>query len=402
MWRLRQHFERQQDIRRRPIAARAKGLALFVLLGAAACNSTVPDAGAPQTKTSNGAGVRTATNFDGVNLKDTTENGSTAVAGEDLANATAGKLVGQPAPLATMTTIDGTTIDLGQVYGKKPVYIKFWATWCVPCRQQMPGFERMFETLGDKMQIVAVNIGLSDDEASVRAFRSKYGLKMPIVIDDGRLASLFHLGVTPQHVLIGKDVRFAYFGHADNQGLHDAIARVVAGKGTQATATARVSSDTPVYRVGDTVLARTVDTTAGGKVVLGGTRLGKIQAVEFLSSWCEWYLAKTRPGTAKACAKARVDIEAAANPAVEWLGIAGGPWATAQDLADYGKNNKVTIPLALDKAGELFRAFGIRDIPTIALIDSDGRLVKVLAPGETDIAGAIRAIQTKVTAGSRA
>lgn len=394
MGRLRQHFE-QRNFRRRTDAAWVGTVALCVLLGAAACSPAAPDASAPRAKTSESA--KTATNFDGVNLKDTTEDGGTATAGEDLAKATAGKLVGQPAPLATMTTIDGKTIDLGQVYGKKPVYIKFWATWCVPCRQQMPGFERMFETLGDKIQIVAVNIGLSDDEASVRAFRIKYGLKMPVVIDDGRLASLFHLGVTPQHVLIGKDVRFAYFGHADNQGLHDAVARVVAGEGTTGTATASVAGEARVYRVGDAVPALSVETTTGGKATLGGARPGKVQAVEFVSSWCEWYLAKTRPGTAKACAKARVDIEAAAaaNPAVEWLGIAGGPWSTAQDLADYRKNNKVTIPLALDQAGALFRAFGIRDIPTIAVIDSDGRLVKVFAPGETDIAAAIRAASTK-------
>ena len=345
---------------------------------------------------------RTATNFDGVNLKDTSEDASYASAGEDLAKQTGGNIIGQPAPLATMQTIDGKTIDLGKIYGKKPVYIKFWATWCIPCRQQMPGFEKTFETLGDKMQFVAVDIGLSDDEASVRTFRKKYGLKLPIVIDDGRLASLFHLGVTPQHVLIGKDVRFAYFGHADNNSLQDAIQRVVAGQGTQSTATATIVGDTRAFRVGELVPALPVETMSGGKIAVGGPRPGKIQAVEFLSSWCEWYLEKSRPGTAKACANARLDIEniAAKNPNVEWIGIAGGPWATAQDLADYRKNNKVTIPLALDKAGAMFRAFGIHDIPTVALINPEGRLVKLLTPGETDIVGAINAVQAKMTSGN--
>ncbi len=382
---------------------RGKYLALAVLL-CAACSSNAPDsASVSRTGASmaDGEATRTATNFDAVNLKDTTEDAGYASAGEDLAKETGSNFVGQRAPLATMKTIDGETIDLGKIYGKKPVYIKFWATWCVPCRQQMPGFEKTFETLGDRMRIVAVNIGLSDDEASVRAFRTRYGLKMPIVIDDGRLAALFHLGVTPQHVLIGKDVRFSYFGHADNASLHDAIQRVVAGQGTQATAQAAVLGATRVYHVGDLVPALPVDTLAGGKVALGGARPGRIQAVEFLSSWCEWYLAKTRPGTARACARTRVDVEhiAAGNPNVAWIGVAGGPWATAKDLGDYRNNNKISIPLALDKAGALFRAFGIRDIPMIALIDSEGRLVRLLAPGETDIAGAIRAVQTGTGSG---
>ena len=382
-----------------PSSLVGKYLALMLLL-CTACNHNGPDKeNAPQANTAieNGGGANTATNFDAVNLKDTTEDASYATAGEDLAKETGEDLIGQSAPLAVMKTIDGDTIDLGKIYGKKPVYIKFWATWCVPCRQQMPGFEKMFETLGDRMQFIAVDIGLSDDEASVRAFRTKYGLKMPIVFDDGRLAALFHLGVTPQHVLIGKDARFAYFGHADNESLHNAIQRVLARQGTRATAPAAVLGDTRVYRVGDLVSPVPVKTVTRGEITLGGSRPGKIQAVEFLSSWCEWYLEKTRPGTAKACGKARIDIErlAARDPDVEWIGIAGGPWATAQDLADYRKNNKVSIPLALDKAGELFRRFGIRDIPTIALIDSEGRLVKVLAPDQTDIAGAIRAVLTK-------
>src|SRR5262249_42129152 len=167
------------------------------------------------------------TNFAGVNLSDTTEDPSYASQGEDLARTTGENIIGKPAPHATMKTIDGQAINLDEVYGKKPVYIKFWATWCVPCRQQMPAFEKMFETLGDKIEFIAVDIGLNDDEGSIRTFRQKYGLKMPIVMDDGRLGGLFHLGVTPQHVLIGKDVKFDYIGHADNDSLKQAIQKAL-------------------------------------------------------------------------------------------------------------------------------------------------------------------------------
>src|SRR5690348_11628992 len=112
-------------------------------------------------------------------------------------------LVGRPGPAAILHTIDGKKINLSDLYGKKPIYLKFWATWCAPCRAQMPAFEKEFETLGDKMQVVAVNTGFNDNLKTVNDYQSAVGIRMPIVIDDGTLGSALHLRVTPQHVVIG-------------------------------------------------------------------------------------------------------------------------------------------------------------------------------------------------------
>ena len=62
-----------------------------------------------------------------------------------------------------------------------------------------------------------------------------------------------------------------------------------------------------------------------------------------------------------------------------------------EDLADYQSTTKTKLPIALDPTGTLFRSFGVRNIPAIALIDSNGRLVRVLGPDDQDIEGAIRA-----------
>ncbi len=191
-----------------------------------ACHATPPSK-RPADKGNAVAASTPGTIVDDIDVHDTVEDPAYVVAGEQLAQDVAATVVGQTAPTAVMTTIDGETIDLGSIYGTKPVYIKFWATWCVPCRQQMPAFEKFFETHGDKIQVIALNIGLSDDEASVRALRDKYGLKMPIVMGDGSFAGLFHLSVTPQHMLIGKDARFAYVGHAEGPQLAEAITNVL-------------------------------------------------------------------------------------------------------------------------------------------------------------------------------
>lgn len=338
-----------------------------------------------------GGALKTATNLEGIDLNDTTEDPGYAEAGEEIAKEASLGVIGVPAPLAKLKTIDGETIDLATIYGEKPVYIKFWATWCTPCRQQMPGFQHVYETLGDKLEVIAVNTGFSDDEASVRAFRDKFGLTMPVVIDDGTLSKLFHLNVTPQHVLIGRDATFAYIGHADNEQLENAIQQVISESNLVATATAASVEPEVVIRPGDLVPDISITLLSGENLPLKA-QPDRILALAFFSSWCEWYLETSRPETSMACARVREEIENMTTtiPTLDWVGVSGGPWATEQDLVDYKKNNNVTIPLSLDTSDSLFRSFAIRDIPTIALINDSGRLIRLIGPEQTNVTGIIQ------------
>jgi len=88
------------------------------------------------------------------------DSGATAVAepadpesGQGRALEAGRALIGTDAPAAVLRTVDGATIDLAKAYGRTPVYLKFWATWCVPCRQQMPGFEAEFEKYRDAFMV---------------------------------------------------------------------------------------------------------------------------------------------------------------------------------------------------------------------------------------------------------
>jgi len=98
-----------------------------------------------------------------------------ATSGQQLAESAGRSLIGKPAPRLVVTTIDGETIDLGRLYGKQAVYLKFWATWCVPCREQMPHFERTYETAGTDLAVIAVNTGFNDPIGDVRDYRRKMG-----------------------------------------------------------------------------------------------------------------------------------------------------------------------------------------------------------------------------------
>lgn len=300
-------------------------------------------------------------------------------------------LLGQPGPAAVLQTIDGERIDLSQLYGRKPVYLKFWATWCVPCREQMPGFERDFETLGDRIAIVAVNTGFNDDGASVQAYRRKFGLRMPIAIDDGSLAAALNLRVTPQHVVIGRDGRILYVGHLEDERLHRALDAALAQEGTAATVRARASE--PVFRPGDTPRGIDVATSDGKPYPLvGDSRDAGVRALVFFSPWCESYLASSQPATARACRRVREEMNAQmARTDVHWLGVASGLWASVEDLRAYRNDPGTSAPLTLDETGRLFRAFDVHEIPTVVVLDRHGRIVRKLGPGDTDLAAALDA-----------
>jgi peroxiredoxin len=299
-----------------------------------------------------------------------------ASTGEERAQAAGATLIGTPAPRLVLKTIDGQSIDLGSLYGKKAVYLKFWATWCVPCRQQMPHFERTFKNAGADLAVIAINAGFNDSIEDVRAYRQSVGLTMPIVIDDGRLAAALNLRVTPQHIVIGRDGRVQYIGHLADERLDAAL--LSARRPAVAAGVATLSSQ-PVHRyaVGDHLPALTATTLGGAVVPLGDPSAARPTVLVFLSPWCESYLAGSRPQRSAACRAVREQVETLANDSrIRWLGIASGLWASEPELAAYRDESKVTIPLALDESGALFRAFGVTNVPSLLLVDAQGRIVR--------------------------
>jgi len=302
------------------------------------------------------------------------------------------KLVGQPGPLATLTTIDGQRIALASIYGKKPVYLKFWATWCVPCREQMPGFEKIYEKYGNRIAVVAVNAGFSETETDIRSYRAKYGLHMPIVIDDGSLSAALNLRVTPQHVLIGIDGRIIHVGHLADKQLDEALEQAAAEKALAHTIplTPQVTA-ARVFKVGDKAHGITPVTIQGKSISLDGGLTGKPHALMFFSPWCETYLRSSRPATATACRQVRLAAEkSVAKQDMEWIGISAPLWATEGELNNYATSYKTSMPLVLDKTNEIFGAFGIRRIPTVVLISANGIVEKFITPDKKNIVNAVQ------------
>jgi thiol-disulfide isomerase/thioredoxin len=307
--------------------------------------------------------------------------------------ASAGRsLLGQPAPAAILRTIDGRRIDLSALYGRKPVYLKFWATWCAPCQRQMPGFARIHRKYGKRIEIIAVNAGFNDTEAAVRAYRARFGLHMPIVIDDGSLGRKLNLRVTPQHVLIARDGRIVHVGHLDGKELEAALEQAIEQTPVMQTpALAPQATALRTFGTGDPVRGLALSTIDGASASIGGA--GKPQALVFFSPWCESYLRDSQPDTARACRRVREEgARLARTSAAAWLAISAPLWATEAELADYARTHPTGMPIALDAGGEVFAAFGIRRIPSIVLLDAGGRLARIFGPDEPGLEAALRAL----------
>ncbi|MDF2789440.1 MAG: alkyl hydroperoxide reductase [Neobacillus sp.] len=90
-----------------------------------------------------------------------------------------GLKVGAKAPDFELKTLAGDTVKLSDFKGKK-VMLNFWATWCPPCKAEMPAMEEFHKEAGDDVVILAVNI---DPHLDVKAFVDENGITFPIPLD---------------------------------------------------------------------------------------------------------------------------------------------------------------------------------------------------------------------------
>lgn len=96
---------------------------------------------------------------------------------------TVGLEIGNKAPNFEVTTLDGEKKSLSDFYGKK-VLLNFWATWCPPCKKEMPIMQKIYEKHQDEVTIVAVNFTASEKSAKdVENFVQQAGFTFPILLD---------------------------------------------------------------------------------------------------------------------------------------------------------------------------------------------------------------------------
>ena len=111
----------------------------------------------------------------------------------------------KPAPDFTVTGLAGERISLHDFRGRV-VFLNFWATWCPPCKKEMPSMERLYRRYRDRgFVILAVSID-TGDKADVAAFVKAHGLTFPIGLDPTlEVANRYTVRALPSSFLVGKD-----------------------------------------------------------------------------------------------------------------------------------------------------------------------------------------------------
>lgn len=83
----------------------------------------------------------------------------------------------------TLPLLEGGSITLSELEGKV-VFLNFWATWCPPCREEMPSMEKLHQRFKGK-DFVILAVDLQEDEKTVADFVKKYQLSFPVALDSG-------------------------------------------------------------------------------------------------------------------------------------------------------------------------------------------------------------------------
>ncbi len=120
-------------------------------------------------------------------------------------NAPGGALiVGSQAPDFNLTDLDGKQWSLESLKGSA-VVINFWATWCPPCREEMPSLSELFELNRGSEGLQILTILYRDVPDNAKAYFSDQGFKMPVLIDPrGKVAKRFGLAGVPETFVIDK------------------------------------------------------------------------------------------------------------------------------------------------------------------------------------------------------
>ncbi len=114
-------------------------------------------------------------------------------------------VVGRGAPDFSLPRLDGEIVRLSDFKGKV-VFLNIWATWCAPCREEMPSMEKLYQEMkGQPFEILAVSIDILGAQA-VAPFMTQLNLSFPVLLDSqGTVSRLYGTTGVPESFIIDRN-----------------------------------------------------------------------------------------------------------------------------------------------------------------------------------------------------
>lgn len=135
---------------------------------------------------------------------------------------------GGPAPDFELKTIDGKSYRLSDLKGRA-VMINFFATWCPPCRAEMPALQEAFaEYESQGFLVLAVN--LNETSIAIRAFQDRLGITFPVVVDkDDRVSRLYDIIPLPTSYFLDREgiVQGKWMGEIRKDQLREMLMKIL-------------------------------------------------------------------------------------------------------------------------------------------------------------------------------
>ena len=139
-----------------------------------------------------------------------------------------GPPLGTEAPEVELQDLDGNPVSLSGVIAGKPALIEFWATWCENCEALQPQMDAVQARYGDRVQVVAVAVAVSQSQRRVKRHLAEHDPGYPYLWDGrGAAVRAFNAATTSIVILLDADGKVAYTGVGGGQDLVSAVERVL-------------------------------------------------------------------------------------------------------------------------------------------------------------------------------